>query len=560
MSPGVMQIGLLQSIPWWLWTGVVLVPVLLSLGLTLRFERPRGRWGHALRRRFVLGIPWGTLLTVAGVAAFYLVVQAGYEHPKKPLMIPFVSWSYFYPLGIVTSPFAHSGLNHVTSNLVGTLTFMPVAEYAWGHFPQSRGSQSFGRLRDNPFVRILGVPAAAVGVGLLSGAFSFGPTIGFSGVVFAIAGFALVSYPLTSILVFVGARVVDLVVRAVQDPFTLARASEVFVSPGWANIAIQGHLYGFVLGIAFGGYLAVRRDRLPGPARLWTATLIFAVLQGLWQLYTPLPGGRFLLYRAVGVAVIFSLAALVTAGIGGYGDRMLLSRLDLPLTDQPIPVDLRTRELAGIAFGAIIVAFSLTAVWTGLFVLDEGVDGTVSVDDYEVTYAEGITDEYASSFAVGPFGGGSKINTSGVIVTSDSREIFYTIVGKRELASRQSVTVVLGSPGRYERVRANRTSWNPVGNESVYKVSLSHDDTRRLAFTSEPSTARPRVAGRRVVIAPTDRRFGLAVVTGNETLGRTAVPSVGANVSAGGLGFNRTESGSLFAFTNDTRVRIAGRG
>ncbi|SDF69077.1 rhomboid family intramembrane serine protease [Halorientalis regularis] len=559
MGAGVLQIALLRAIPWWVWAGVVLVSVLLSLGVTLRFERPRGRWGHALRRRFVLGIPWGTLLTVAGVAAFYLVVQAGYEHPRKPLMIPFVSWSYFYPFGVLTSPFAHSGLNHVTSNLVGTLTFMPVAEYAWGHFPQSRGSQSFARLRDNPFVRILAVPAAAVGVGLLSGVFSFGPTIGFSGVVFAIAGFALASYPITSILVFLGARIVDLVIRATTDPFSVSRASEVFVTPGWANIAIQGHLYGFLLGLALGGYLAVRRDRLPGPGRLWFATLLFAVLQGLWQLYTPISGGRFVLYRAVGVAVIFLLAALIVGGMGGYGDRMFLSRLDLPLTDRSLTADLRTRELAGIVFGALLVALSLTAVWTGLFVLDDGVDGEISVDGYEVTYAEGITDQYTSTFAVGPFGGG-KVNTSGVIVTSESREIFYTFAGKRELAARGSVTLALGSPGRYERVVANRTAWNPVGNDSVYKVYLSHDERRRLAFTSNPSTVQPRIAGRRIVLEPAEQRFGLAVVSRNETLGRTEVPTVGNNVTAGGLAFNRTKSGGLFAFTNDTRVRIAGRG
>ncbi|WP_299268432.1 rhomboid family intramembrane serine protease [Halorientalis sp.] len=559
MSAGVLQVGLLQSIPSWLWVGVVLVPVLLSLGLTLRVERSRGRWGHALRRRFVLGVPWGTLLTVAGVAAFYLLVQDGYRHPRRPLVLPFISWSYFYPLGVVTSPFAHSGLNHVTSNLVGTVTFLPVAEYAWSHFPQSRGSQSFSRLRDNPFVRILAVPGAAAGVGLLSGVFAFGPTVGFSGVVFAIAGFALVSYPLTSILAFLGARVANLVLQAVQNPFTVSRASEVFISPGWANIAIQGHLYGFFLGIALGGYLAVRRERLPGPARLWLATLIFAVVQGLWQLYTPLSGGRFVLYRAAGVALIFLLAVLVVTVVGAYDERTLLSTLGLPLSGRGLTVDLRARELAAIVLGAVIVSLSLTAVWTGLFVLDGGVDGDVSVDGYEVTYAEGVTDEYTSAFTVGPFGDGGRINTSGVIVTSESREIFYTAVGKRELAARTSATMVLGSPGRYERVVANRTSWNPVGNDSVYTVSLRHEKTRRVAFTSEPSTARPRVAGRRVVIEPADRRFDLVVVTGNETLGRAQVPNVGTNVSAGGLAFNRTTDGGLFAFTNDTRVRIAGR-
>ncbi|MFB6083826.1 MAG: rhomboid family intramembrane serine protease [Halorientalis sp.] len=559
MSPGVLQVGLLRSIPWWLWAGVVLVPLFLSLGIALRFERPRGRWGHALRRRFVLGVPWGTLLTVAGVAAFYLFVQGGYRHPRRPLVIPFISWSYFYPLGVVTSPFAHAGLGHVTANLIGTLSFMPVAEYAWGHFPRSRGSQSFARLRTNPFVRVLAVPAAAVGVGLLSGVFSFGPTVGFSGVVFAIAGFALVSYPLTTVVVLVGGRVVDLVMQAIQQPFVVARPRQVFSTPGWANIAIQGHLYGFVLGVALGGYLGARRDRLPGPARLWLAALIFAAVQGLWQLYTPLSGGRYVLYRAAGVAVVFLLAGLVAAVAGAYGERTLLSTLDLPRIDRSVSVDLRTRELAAIVLGAAFVSLSLLAVWSGLFVLNDGIDGNVSVDGYEVTYAEGVTDRYRSAFAVGPFGDEGTINTSGVIVTSASREIFYRAVGKRELAFRGEATVVLGSIGRRETVTANRTGWDPVGNGSVYKVFLRHEGDRRLVFTSPPKTARPRIAGRRVTIAPTERGFELRVRDGDEPLGRTRLPSVATNRSAGGLLFNRTADGELFALGNGTRVKIAGR-
>ncbi|WP_335998765.1 rhomboid family intramembrane serine protease [Halorientalis halophila] len=559
MSPAVAQLSSVSAVPGWAWTLSVLVAALLSLGLAIRFEGPRGRWGHALRRRFVLGVPWGTLLTVAGVGAFYLLVQAGATHPNDPLAIPFISWSYFYPLGIVTSPFAHANLNHVTSNLLATLLFGPIAEYAWGHFPRQRGSQSFGSLREHPLVRVLAVPAAAVAVGLLTGVFAFGPTIGFSGVVFAVAGFALVSYPVATIVALVARSVVGVVMQAVQNPVTVSGPREVFTSPGWANVAIQGHLFGVLLGVGLGGYLAARRDRLPGPARLWLAFLVFAVVQGLWQLYAPLGGERFVLFRAAGVVFVFLLAALVVASVAYRRPDPLVDALGLPAIDRELPVDLRTHELAAIVLGALVVSLALLAVWSGFFVLDEGVDGEVSVDGYEVTYAEGITDEYASSFAVGPFGDGGTINTSGVVVTSERRHIFYTVVGKRELASRGRATVVLGSPGTREEVVANRTGWNPVGNDSVYAVFLRHEGDRRLAFASDPSTARPRIDGRHVTFRSGRDGFGLTVTADGDQLGRTPLPSVGANRTAGGLRFNRTAGGDLYAHRNDTRVRIAGK-
>ncbi|AQL41378.1 hypothetical protein BV210_01005 [Halorientalis sp. IM1011] len=558
MSPGALQISLVSEIPGWVWTLGVLASVLLSLGLVFRLERPRGHWGHALRRRFVLGVPWGTLLTVAGVAAVYLFVQGGLDHPRNPVALPFHAWSYFYPLGMVAAPFSHAGLNHVTGNLQATLLFAPIAEYAWGHFPRSRGSQSFAGLRTNPFVRMLAVPVVAVGVGLLTGAFSWGPVIGFSGVVFAFAGFALASYPITTVVALAGSQVLGLLLRALRSPITVAGSETVISTPGWAQVAIQGHAFGLLVGLLLGGYLAYRRDRLPAPARLWLATVIFAVFQALWAVYVPVSGGRFVLFRGVGVVIVFLFAVVATAAVAAPGDRTLLSTLSIPGTAREVVVDLRTRELAVIVLGATLVAFALVAAVTNLILLDPAVSGGVSVDDYTVTYAENVTHQYYSAFGLGVFGDG-EFNTSGVIVASDERNFFWTTVTKGELAFHGDRTVVLGGPGTRETVVANRTGWNPVGNESAYSVSLRHGDDRRLAFSSPPTTARPRIAGRQVTIAPADGGFDLLVGNGSARLGRTEIPSVGSNRTAGGLTFNRTGDGELFAARNDTRVRIAGR-
>jgi hypothetical protein len=137
------------------WYLVLAVGILVSLATLFALARPGGRWGELARKRLVLGVPWGTLVVVAFVAAFYLFAQDGLTNPHNPVVVPFRAWGYFYPTGMLTAGFAHSGLGHVTGNLLGTLVFGSLAEYAWSHFPRKRGSSSFAALRCNPFARIL---------------------------------------------------------------------------------------------------------------------------------------------------------------------------------------------------------------------------------------------------------------------------------------------------------------------------------------------------------------------------------------------------------------------
>ncbi|MFB6157044.1 MAG: rhomboid family intramembrane serine protease, partial [Haloferacaceae archaeon] len=176
---------------------LVVAALVVGIAVVVALDRPRGRWGARLRRRFVLGVPWGTLVSVALVLAVYLFLQGGAADWNAPITIPFRAWSYFYPLGVAVAAFAHAGPGHLLGNLVGTLALAPLAEYAWGHFPRERGASSFASPLRNPLVRaFLVVPLAVVAAGLLTAAFSVGPIIGFSGVVFAFGGVALVHYPL----------------------------------------------------------------------------------------------------------------------------------------------------------------------------------------------------------------------------------------------------------------------------------------------------------------------------------------------------------------------------
>ncbi|MFB6163542.1 MAG: rhomboid family intramembrane serine protease [Haloarculaceae archaeon] len=547
MHAGPAQVAQLSS-PLPVWPALVAAAVLFSVGIALTLARPRGAWARRLRKRLLLGVPWGTLLTIAGVVAFYLFVQGAWEHPNDPLVIPFRSWSYLYPVGVLTAAFAHASRSHIVGNVIGTLAFAPIAEYAWSHFPTERGSQSFGGRRTNPFLRVFAVPLAAIGVGLLTSLFALGPVIGFSGVVFAFAGFALVFAPLAVVVSLVGAQIISLLYSAVTSPVTVAGTSPQVVTPWFANIAIQGHYIGLLFGVVVGGWLAARRDYRPSPGRVWLAVVALAVSESLWALYWYAGAERYVLFRAAGAVAVFLLAALIAAALTASW-RPLISRIDL-----------RRRETAVGLLLALTVALSVVAIPVNLVAVDaKPLPEGVSVGGYDVTYAENVPDQYVSAVNVSLFGQTTQLNTSGVIVVSEDRNIFQTVVSKTALAYRGSASVVVGGLGWRQRVAVNRTGWSAVGNDTAYKVYLRPaGGDRRLVFQSDAVRSRPRIAGRRVVIAPTAEAFELLVQRGNQSIASHRIPTVGHNVTAGGLTFNRTR-GDLYAEANGTRVQIASR-
>jgi membrane associated rhomboid family serine protease len=522
-----------------------LVVVLTVAGVALALRRLLGeRLVAPLRRRLLLGVPWGTLLTMAAVAAVYLFVQGTYWH-GRPLVTPFRTWSYGYPLGMLLGAFTHGSAAHVTGNLFGTLVYGTVVEYAWGHYPQRRGATTFSSLETNPFARILAVPVVMALVGVFTGVFALGPIVGFSGVVFALAGFAAVTRPYLFLGSLFVSRIVGLVRSALLSPEPTVGGSVQFVTPWWANIAIQGHAIGLLAGICLAAGLLWARPERPDAGRVFFATLVFAVSQGLWAVYAPLGGGRFILFRWLGTALVFLLALLVASAT--------------TLTDERLLPDFEGgwASLAGfallIAFGAIALS-SVPANLASVGPADVPENG-VEVRDYVVTYDENVPNAFIRSMPL-PFGAGQNITESGVIVVSPDREIWITAVQRGRLATNGRASVVVGGLGWRETVHVNRSSWTVVGNDSVYRVQVSHDGQSRTTFRSNASTADVTLSNRTVTLRPAGEGFEIAVRRGNRTLETGAVPANMSTARIGGLTFERNRS-RLYAGTNGTRVPVA---
>jgi len=532
----------------------VLVAIVFSLAVVLVTSDRTGQFLARLRRRFVIGVPWGTILTISFVLAVYLFVQGGLANPRDPLVIPFRSWSYFYPVGMLTAPFAHGSLGHITGNLVATAIFAPIAEYAWGHYPRERGSHSFSSPLTNPYVRILIVPATAFAVGLFSSLFALGAVIGFSGVVFAFAGFAIVQRPLLGLLALLGNRILGLTVTALQNPQTVALPKPRVITPWWANVAIQGHAIGILAGGLLGFALVYSRDRWPDSAKLWFGLLAFATFQGLWAFYVPQGGGRYVLLRWLGTAVVFVLVAVAVLAL--TGDYRPVWR---QLNESDIGLESLVRTTALLTILVLTVVLSGAAIPYNVAPVNQAAtpDPTVEVRDYSVGYAEDIPDGYIGSVQI-PFAENrTNVNTSGVIVTSDRRHIWHTVVLKSRLATRGRAVVEVGGIGWRRDVIVNRSGWKPVGNQSVYKVYLRpRGDAPTLGYTSEPRGAEPVIGGRNVTLRPTDEGFQFAVSMGGQMVGRAPVPANGANATAGGITFVRNDSRVLARF-NETRLTIA---
>lgn len=540
----------MTTVPTWAWRALVLAVVLGSAIAVLRLTSAGDWWRRRVRTRLILGLPVGTLLSVLFLLSVYLVLQNGLGHWSDPTVIPYRAWSYLYPLGMLTAPFAHNGPNHLVSNLLGTLTLGVLAEYAWSHFPTRRGQHSFGSLRTNPYARAFGFFLAVVLVGLLTSLFSLGPIVGFSGVVFAFAGLAVVRYPVTSILALIAADLIGLVYRGLQSPETVTRAGSEFVEPWFADVAIQGHYVGFLLGVIVGVLLVRRRDVLPPAGRIWFAALAFGADQALWALYAPRGEGAFVLLRAGGVVVLFVLAALVTAGALS-SERHLVARIDLTRHEAVVGL------LAAVflATAAVAVPFNVLTVG-GADVSDHSIE----VRDYTVFYAENTPHRLVSAIDASALGEDTQVNVSGVIVTSDRRSVWWPVVSADRLAARHRATVVLGGPGWRTPVHVTRPSWRVSGGDVAYSVSLQPaDGTRRLAFRSPPARADASVAGRNVSITPSQTGFTVAVTRDGETLGQAALPESNGTTRVGGLAVER-QGRTLFVGRNDTRVAVARRG
>ncbi len=534
----------------------VVVGVVASLLVAWWFDRS-DRPGDRLRRRFLLGVPWGSLLAATGIVAFYLFVQNGWTHWFHPLQVPFVSWSYLYPLGTLTGPFAHAGPGHLIGNLVGTLALAPVAEYVWGHYPRERGAGTFGPfrtsplqwLRTNPFARAFVVfPAAVVGVGLLTGLVGWGPGIGFSGVVYAFGGFALVRYPILTVVALASREVVGTAYRALADPVITGSASSSFGPPWWAGIHVQAHALGLLLGVLAGLVLLYRRDERPSALRLWVGALVYAVSLSLWAIWWYRGADAYVLYRGPGLLVVVGLAALLVAAAVA--------------SDRPLLGDFSRRQTAALVVALPVVLMAGVAVPVNLTTVADGGDDYgpgVSVRGYHVVYAEDVPNRMVSAVNVSAFGESTQLRTSGVIVVNTNRHLWWRAASKGRLAHAGRQAVPVGGLGWRRVVVANRTGWSAAGGGAAYRVRLRvRGGPSTVAYTSDPATARPVVAGRNVSVAPVAGGFNVSVARNNTTLASVPIPARNETVAVGGITLVREES-NLVATANGTRVRVASK-
>jgi membrane associated rhomboid family serine protease len=544
---------------------VLVVAIAVAVGYVWYLDG-RGRWRSVLTDRFVYGVPWGTLVTVAGVVAFYLFAQSGLDHWSNPVTVAFRNWSYAYPLGLFTSGFAHASPGHLIGNLVGTVVLAPIAEFAWGHYPpgarstdsdspeadyeypppsklsgseRSPDGPAASGLLARPWVRaVLVFPAAVFVLSIVTSVLALGWSLGFSGTVFVFGGFAVVVLPLTTIVAMLGITAVGVGYRALTEPVLRVTADP--GSPGppsWAGVNVQAHMLGFLLGVVLGLALLRYRERRPDPGRVFLAVLLFAIARQLWLL----PWSEddvFVQYRGVGLVFVLVLTVLITAAAAA-DDELLAGR-----------VAKRTALLAGLLLvvGALAVP-SAVGNFPGMD--DDPVPGEgVEVADYHVTYAEDAAH--------------GRIDTtdSGVIVVSERRDVWISGVSKRSLAHDGSATIPVGGVGWRTPVEAERAGWEVTGNDSVYVVDIEAGGETTRSFESPASKARPRIANHTVSLLVADGEFRVAVAHNRTHIGTVSIPGPNETATVGPLQFRTEPDGSdlaLLATHDGTRVEVARR-
>jgi hypothetical protein len=355
---------------------------------------------------------------------------------------------------------------------------------------------------------------------------------------------------------------VKLVYRVLLDPIIVREATERFVRPGWAGIAIQGHALGLFIGVALGvlvfyrdhllsiAALGTRGERPPGTLRLWSGFVLLGLSYRLHLIWWPEGPGRFALFRAAGLVVVAGIALLVVAAVRGS---------DRPLSGG----DGLTRRQTGVLLllvplvaMAVVAPLQNTRVVPGDAVPDDAT--TVESRDYTVFYAEGVPNRMYSFVGDELLGETASFNTSGVVVVSERRNVWRTAVSKGKLASEGRAEVVLGGPTWRETVFVKREGWSALGGgAAAYRVRIGPArGNTDVAYVSEPATAGAVLAGRNVSVVPADGgRFDVRVSRNDTTLGTAPIPGEGGNVTAGGITFVR-DGAVVVARVNGTRVDV----
>ena len=518
------------------------VTALLALLVISRFDDGGGLLAP-LRERWVYGIPWGTVIVVASVYLLYHVVQGG-SSDGGPVVVGFRSWSLWYPQGLFFSSFAHASESHLWSNLLGAIAFAPIVEYVWGHYPTER-NRIDGRFT-RPRSRIALFVSATVAVGIANSLFIPGAIIGFSTVVFAFAGFALLTRPLLTVVAMLGIQVVRLLRQAVLDPLVLTEAQTRFVSPSWADTALQGHLFGMLLGVLLAVVLLRIRSEQPRMLYVFFAALVFAVTRSMYAIYWYLGADEFVLFQALGAAAVLLLATL-GAIVALAPHRARFPQPDVPLRSVAVGLLLVTV----LAIAVVGVGYNVVSVSPG----DE-FNEAIEVEDYHVTYVDGAEDQYIGGLDV-PGLDPPSVSVTGVVVASEERNAWHLETSGNALAFHGETRVVVGDATWRDTVLINRTEWAMVDGNETYTVFGQHGtDDRTILHEASPAVSDSRIQYSNVSIRPADGWYALEIERNGSVLGTEPVPSRGESVTIGETTFTR-EDDDLFATHNGTELRIA---
>jgi len=411
-------------------------------------------------------------------------------------------------------------------------------EYVWRHRPPADARVQ------SPYARVGLFVLGTVAVGVAGALFVPGAIIGFSGVVFAFAGFALVVRPLVTVFALLAVRAVRLLYGALTDPVVIAEARPRFVSPSWADTALQGHLFGVLVGVLLAVFLLRLRGRHPDIRHVFFAALVFGVVRSLYAIYWFLGADGFVLFQAAGAAGILLFATLVA-----------LATLppDRRLGVGPPPA---TVAVALLFLGVVVLAVSGLAYSLVLVSSGEAVDDGVEVRDYSVAYVDGAQDRYVGALELPGVGSPLSATRSGVVVASDRRNAWGIAVSAGELAFDGQATVAVGDAAWRETVFVDRRQWSFVDGNTTFRVRGFHDGQQQLLHTASPAVGNPRIDGVNVSIAATAAGFDLRLRRNGSTLFEGPVPARNETVTAGALRFERIED-SLFARHDDTELRLA---
>ena len=426
------------------------------------------------------------MLVAALLLGVYLLIQDGLTAWTAPISIPYRAWGYQHVSGMLIAPFAHVSPGHLIGNLVGLVVFGTMLEVTVGHYPPHRGAVGFQTLRENPWVRAVLIGPAVVGlVGIGLSLIALGPVIGFSSVVFWLMGVLVVLRPVIAVIGLLATDAVRVAYLAVVAPVVGVTAEAQFVTPWFAEIALQAHAVGLLIGVLTG--IAIRNRgsiTADAPASyVGAGVMLIGIDRGLWAIFFYDDGGTYILYRAIGVAMVAMMALLVVGAVRG---------------------DRRARALivtTVIILAAVAVPYNVVAPATA-----EETDRSLTVGSYSVSYAESVPDASVDRIPVrmGPLS--TAVTTSGVIVTDRADGVWITAVSADELAFEQAAQIPLAVDGQRVQVEVVIDRWQVLGNDSAYRVRAT-TPSRVPLFESPMSTAAPTLADQQITLVPTPDGF-----------------------------------------------------